>query len=60
MSKECINRYQNCKELIDDLQKIKENPMYNEVENYDDKTTQEPIRVEDFVKNESSKTLQKG
>ena len=59
MSKECINRYQNCKELIDDLQKIKENPNVSigTVENYDDGKTiiMEPIRVEDFVKNESSK-----
>ena len=26
MRKECINRYQNCRELINDLQRIKENP----------------------------------
>lgn len=62
MSKESVNRYQNCKELIDDLQKIKENPnsTVGTLENYDDGKTiiMEPIRVEDFVKNELSKNTQ--
>lgn len=55
ISKECINRYQNCRELINDLQKIKENPniIIGARDNYDDGRTivMEPIRTEDIVAN---------
>lgn len=55
ISKECINRYQNCRELINDLQKIKENPniMIGARNNYDDGRTiiMEPIRTEDIPVN---------
>ena len=55
MSKECINRYQNCKELIDDLQKIKENPNVSigTVENYDDGKTiiMEPVSYTHLFRN---------
>ena len=54
MSKETINRYQNCRELINDLQKIKENPnaAIDARMNYDDGRTivMEPIRTENIVK----------
>lgn len=53
MSKEPINRYQNCRELINDLQKIKENPntSINAKMKYDDDRTiiMEPIRPESIV-----------
>ena len=55
ISKECINRYQNCRELINDLQKIKENPnvTIGARDNYDDGRTivMEPIRTEDIPVN---------
>ena len=54
MSKETINRYQNCRELINDLQRIKENPnaAIDARMNYDDGRTivMEPIRTENIVK----------
>ena len=54
MSKEPINRYQNCRELINDLQRIKENPnaAIDARMNYDDGRTivMEPIRTENIVK----------
>lgn len=50
ISKESINRYQNCRELINELQKIKENPNVEirATENYDDGRTiiMEPIRLD--------------
>ena len=53
ISKESINRYQNCRELINDLQKIKENPNtpIGARVNYDDGRTivMEPIRTENIV-----------
>ena len=56
MSKESVNRYQNCRELINDLQKIKENPGVNigARDNYDDGRTiiMEPIRSEDLLNNQ--------
>ena len=55
ISKESINRYQNCRELINDLQKIKENPnvAIGARANYDDGRTivMEPIRTEQIVNN---------
>ena len=52
ISKESINRYQNCRELINDLQKIKENPNtpIGVRANYDDGRTMvmEPIRTENI------------
>lgn len=55
ISKESINRYQNCRELINDLQKIKENPNVDigARANYDDGRTivMEPIRTEQIVNN---------
>lgn len=60
ISKESINRYQNCRELINDLQKIKENPnvVIGARANYDDGRTivMEPIRVED-ISNSASKSI---
>lgn len=56
ISKESINRYQNCRELINDLQKIKENPntLIDARTNYDDGRTMvmEPIRTENIVNKE--------
>ena len=65
ISKETINRYQNCRELINDLQKIKENPnaSIDAKMNYDDGRTivMEPIRYESIlnkdVKSEPNKSL---
>ena len=65
ISKETINRYQNCRELINDLQKIKENPnaSIDAKMNYDDGRTivMEPIRHESIlnkdVKSEPNKSL---
>ena len=63
MSKECINRYQNCRELINDLQKIKENPnvAIGSRVNYDDGKTivMEPIRTENIVDKNMNRTHDK-
>ena len=63
ISKECVNRYQNCRELINDLQKIKENPNtpIGARANYDDGRTivMEPIRTENIVNKHSSVTPNK-
>ncbi|WP_195988890.1 Stk1 family PASTA domain-containing Ser/Thr kinase [Clostridium sp. D53t1_180928_C8] len=63
ISKESINRYQNCRELINDLQKIKENPnvAIGTRANYDDGRTivMEPIRTEQIVNNDVSATPNK-
>ena len=63
MSKESVNRYQNCRELINDLQKIKENPSVNigTRDNYDDGRTiiMEPIRSEDLLNNQPSNVASK-
>lgn len=58
ISKESVNRYQNCRELINDLQKIKENPNtpIGARANYDDGRTivMEPIRTENIVNKEAN------
>lgn len=63
ISKESINRYQNCRELINDLQRIKENPnvAIGARMNYDDGRTivMEPIRTEQIVNNNVSATPNK-
>ena len=63
ISKECVNRYQNCRELINDLQKIKENPNtpIGARANYDDGRTivMEAIRTENIVNKHSSVTPNK-
>lgn len=63
MSKESVNRYQNCRELINDLQKIKENPTVNigARDNYDDGRTiiMEPIRSEDLLNNQHTNVTPK-
>ena len=55
MSKESTNRYQSCRELINDLQKIKENPdvIIGIRNNYEDERTiiMEPIRTESIPEN---------
>ena len=55
MSKESTNRYQSCRELINDLQKIKENPdvIIGIRNNYEDERTiiMEPIRTESISEN---------
>lgn len=63
ISKESINRYQNCRELINDLQKIKENPnaAIGTRVNYDDGRTivMEPIRTENIVNKDVNMTPNK-
>ena len=63
ISKESINRYQNCRELINDLQKIKENPNtpIGARVNYDDGRTivMEPIRTENIVSKDAGVTSNK-
>lgn len=63
ISKESVNRYQNCRELINDLQKIKENPntTIGARANYDDGRTivMEPIRTENIVNKEANVTPNK-
>lgn len=63
ISKESINRYQNCRELINDLQKIKENPNtpIGARVNYDDGRTivMEPIRTENIINKDVSATPNK-
>lgn len=63
ISKESINRYQNCRELINDLQKIKEDPntTIGARVNYDDGRTivMEPIRTENIVNKDASVTPNK-
>ena len=63
ISKESVNRYQNCRELINDLQKIKENPNtpIGARVNYDDGRTivMEPIRTENIVNKDASVTPNK-
>ena len=63
VSKESINRYQNCRELINDLQKIKENPNIpiGARANYDDGRTivMEPIRTENVANKAVSATSNK-
>ena len=63
ISKESINRYQNCRELINDLQKIKENPNtpIGSRVNYDDGRTivMEPIRAENVINKDVSATPNK-
>ena len=63
ISKESINRYQNCRELINDLQKIKENPnvAIGARMNYDDGRTivMEPIRTEQILNNNVNATPNK-
>lgn len=63
ISKESINRYQNCRELINDLQKIKENPNtpIGARVNYDDGRTivMEPIRTEQILNNNVNATPNK-
>lgn len=63
ISKESVNRYQNCRELINDLQKIKENPNtpIGARVNYDDGRTivMEPIRTENIVNKDVSVTPNK-
>lgn len=63
ISKESINRYQNCRELINDLQKIKENPNtpIGARVNYDDGRTivMEPIRTENIVSKDAVVTSNK-
>lgn len=63
ISKESINRYENCIELINDLQKIKENPNtpIGAKVNYDDGRTivMEPIKIEDIVNKDVSVTPNK-
>ena len=63
ISKESINRYQNCRELINDLQKIKDNPnaAIGTRVNYDDGRTivMEPIRTENIVNKDVNMTPNK-